>query len=73
MNKLVDKYNNSSHTGKKSINADYSALSKNIELHHKTFKFKVGGRVRIIKQKNIFSKFHTKNWSKEIFVIDSVL
>ena len=36
-------------------------------------KFKVGDRVRITKYKNIFSKGYTKNWSREILVIDSVL
>ena len=30
-------------------------------------------RVRITKHKNIFSKSYTKNWSREIFIIDSVL
>ena len=34
---------------------------------------KVVDRVRITKYKNIFSKGYTKNWSIEIFVIDSVL
>ena len=53
--------------------ADYSALTEEIELSRKAPKFKVGDRVRITKYKNIFSKSYTKNWSKEIFVIDSVL
>ena len=30
-------------------------------------------RVRTIKYKNIFSKDYTENWSREIFIIDSVL
>ena len=30
-------------------------------------------RVRIAKYKNIFSKDYTENWSREIFIIDSVL
>ena len=34
---------------------------------------KVNDRVRITKYKNIFSKDYTKNWSREIFIIDSVL
>ena len=43
LNKLVDEYNNTYHcsTGKKPIHADYSALSKKIELNHKSPKFKV--------------------------------
>ena len=36
-------------------------------------KFKVNDRVRITKYKNIFSKGYTENWSREIFIIDSVL
>ena len=30
-------------------------------------------RVRIAKDKNIFSQGHTENWLREIFIIDSVL
>ena len=39
----------------------------------KALKFKVNDRVRITKYKNIFSKGYTENWSREIFIIDSVL
>ena len=35
--------------------------------------FKVGGRVRVTKYKNYFSKGYTENWSREISIIDSVL
>ena len=48
-------------------------MTENIEKNPKAPKFKVNGRVRITKYKNISSKGHTKNWSKEIFIIDSVL
>ena len=58
---------------KKPINADYSTLTEKVETNSKSPKCKVGDRVRITKYKNIFSKGYTKNWSKEIFVIDSVL
>ena len=34
--------------------------------------FKVDERVRITKYKNVFSKVFTVNWSREIFIIDSV-
>ena len=30
-------------------------------------------RVRITKYKNIFSEGYTENWSREIFIIDSIL
>ena len=39
----------------------------------KTPQFKVDDRVKITKYKNIFSKDYTENWSREIFVIDSLL
>ena len=69
LNKSVDQYNNTSHgsTGKKPINADYSALTEKIETNPKASKFKVNDRARITKYKNIFSKGYTKNWSREIY------
>ena len=75
LNKLIDEYNNSYHRpiGKKPIGINYSALSEKIETNPRAPKVKVGGRVRITKNKNIFSKGYTKNSSKEIFVIDFVL
>ena len=75
LNKLVDQYKNTYHhsINKKPINADYSALTENIETNPKAPKFKVKDRVRITKYKNIFSKGYTENWSREIFIIDSVL
>ena len=33
----------------------------------------VNDRVRITKYKNIFTKGYTENWSREIFIINSVL
>ena len=44
-----------------------------LERNPKAPKFKVGDRVRITNHKNVFSKGYTENWSREIFVIDSVL
>ena len=76
LNKLVDEYNNTYYhrsIGKNPIHADYSALTEKIKLSHKTPTFKVGDKVSVTKHKNIFSKSYTKNWWKEIFVIDSVL
>ena len=74
LDKLVDQYNNSYHhsINKKSINADYSALTEKIETNPKTPKCKVNDRVRITKYKNIFSKGYTENWSREIFNNDSL-
>ena len=75
LNKLVDEYNNTYHhsNNKKPINADYSALTENIETNPKAHKFNVNDRVKIDKYKNIFSKGYTENWSREIFIIDFVL
>ena len=63
LNKLVYQYNNTYHhsLNKKPINVDYSALTEKIETNSKAPKFKVNDRVRIIKYKNIFSKFYTEN------------
>ena len=58
---------------KKPINADYSALTENIGTNSKTPELKVNDRIRITMYKNIFSKGYTKNWSREIFILDSVL
>ena len=75
LNKLVDQYNNiyRCYINKKPTNVDYSALTEKIETNYKTSKFKGNNTVRITKYKNIFSKDYTENWSREIFIIDSVL
>ena len=66
LNKLSVEYNNAYYRsiGKKSIDADYSALTERIETNHNAPKFYVGDRVNITTYKNIFSKGFTKNWSK---------
>ena len=63
VDKLVDQYNNTYHhsISKKSINADYSALTEKIEMNPKDPKFKINGRVRVTKYKNIFTKGYTEN------------
>ena len=75
LNKLVDEYNNSHHRSsyKKLVDADYSALTKEFKSSHKVPKFRVGDSIRTTKYKNVFSKSYTENWSREIFVIDSIL
>ena len=75
LNKLVDQYNNTHHhsVNNKLINIDYSASTENTESTPKAPEFKVNDRVRITRYKNIFSKSYTENWSREIFIIDSVL
>ena len=75
LNKLVDEciYTYHRSFGKNSIYANYSALTEEIVTNLKSPKFKVGDRVRIIKYKNIFRKFYAEQFSKEIFMVDSVL
>ena len=75
LNKLVDQCNNTYHHSidKKPIYADWSVSIGNIEANPKASRFKVNDRVRITKYENIFSKGCTKNWSREIFITDSVL
>ena len=64
LNKLVDQYNNTYH---------HCIGKKPIETNSKAPKFKVNDGVKITKCENIFSKGYTENWSREIFIIDSVL
>ena len=75
MNKFLDLYSNTYNQSidKKPLNADYSAFTEKIETNAKAPKFKINDRVRITKYKNMFSKGYTENWSREIFIVDSVL
>ena len=58
---------------KNTIKDDYSALNKEIESSHEKSKFTFYDRVRITKYNYIFSKSYTENWSREMFVINSML
>ena len=42
------------------------------QIHNKDPKFKIGADVRISKQKKIFTKVYTSNWSEEFFVIKKI-
>ena len=48
-------------------------MTEKIETNPKALKFKINDMVRTTKYKNIFSTVYTKNWSREIFIIDSFL
>ena len=48
-------------------------MTEKIETNPNGPKLKVNGKVRITEYKNIFSKGYTENWSREIFITDSVL
>ena len=58
---------------KKSVDTDYSALTKEIESSHEAPKLEVGDRVWIAKYNNVLRKCYTKNWPKEIFVIERMI
>ena len=75
LHNILAEYNNTYRRSicKKPVDADCSSLTKEIEMNPKSSKFKVGDRVRMAMYKNTFSKCYTKNWSRELFVIDSVL
>ena len=48
-------------------------MTKKFETNPKAPKIKVNDKFKITKYKNIFSKGYTEKWSREIFIIDSVL
>ena len=48
-------------------------MTEGIGSSHKASKFKVDDRAMVTKYKNTFSKSYTKNCSKVLFVIDSLL
>ena len=75
LNKLVDQYNNNYYhfINTKPIKADCSVLSEKIVTNPEASEFKVSNRVSISKYNNIFSNYYPENWSREIFIINSVL
>ena len=48
-------------------------MNEKIETNTKASKFKVNDKVIITKHKNIFNKDYTENWSRKMFMIDSLL
>ena len=74
---LVNEYNNKYHStikmspieGSKKINENKIKNIYNFEITKKAGKFKIGDRVRISLEKNIFEKGYETNWTQEIFVI----
>ena len=66
LHKLVDQYDNTYHRSTDDV--DYSIFTEEIKTNHKVPKFKV-----ITKYKNNFNDGYTENWSRKMFVIDSVL
>ena len=77
LDELVKNYNNKYHStikmspieGSKKINEKKIKNIYNFEKTKKPGKFKIGDRVRISLEKNIFEKGYETNWTQEIFVI----
>ena len=51
---------------------DNAYIDSKKEVNGKDPKFKVGDHVRISKDKNIFAKGYTPNWSEEVFVVSKI-
>ena len=74
---LVNEYNNKYHStikmspieGSKKINEKKIRNIYNFKKTKKTGKFKIGDRVRLSLEKNIFEKSYETNWTEEIFEI----
>ena len=74
---LVNKYNNKYHSTikmtpierSKKINENKIKNIYNFDKTTKIGKFKIGDRVRLSSEKNIFEKSYETNWTEEIFVI----
>ena len=75
IDKLDDILNEYNHTYRRTIKMksvdvkDNTYIEFSKKVNGKDPKFKVGDRVRISKQKNIFAKRNTPNSSEEVFVI----
>ena len=77
LDELVNNYNNKYHStikmtpieASKKVNENKIKNIYNFEKTKKPGKFKIGDRVRISLEKNIFEKGYETNWSEEIFVI----
>ena len=80
LDELVKNYNNKYHStikmtpieGSKKINEKKIKNIYNFEKTKKLGKFKIGDRVRISLEKNIFEKGYDTNWTQEIFIIYNI-
>ena len=59
--------------GKNPIHTDYFLSTEVVEPGYKDPKLKFGERVWITMHKNFSNKCYSNSWSKEIFLIDSML
>ena len=51
---------------------DNTYINTDKKINNKDPKFKVGGRVRISKYKNVFANGYVPNWSEEVFVVNKI-
>ena len=58
---------------KKVVDGVYLSLNEKINTNSKYSKFNINDSLRIAKYKNISSQGYIENWSREIFIVDSVL
>ena len=75
LNNLVNKYNNTYHRTIKMKSVDVKSsmyINFDKENNNESPKFKVGDKVRVSKDKNIFTKGYVLNRSKEVFVITKI-
>ena len=67
---IVNEHNNTYHRTNKmkpvAVNSS-TYIDFNVEKNDKYPKFEVGDHVKISKNKNIFAKGYTPNWSQEVF------
>ena len=72
---IVNEYNNTKHSTIKMKPTDVGNNNKRVyidEHNEKRSRFKVGDRVRISKFRNIFANGYTRNWSREIFIVNKI-
>ena len=72
---IVNEYSNTYHRIIKTKPVDIkdnTYIDSSQEVNDKDPKFKVGDHVRISKHKNIFTKWFTRNWPEEVFMINKV-
>ena len=77
LDELVNNYNNKYHStikmtpieGSKKVNEKKIKNIYNFEKTKKPGKFRIGDRVRLSLEKNIFEKSYETNWTEEIFII----
>ena len=73
LDNIVDKYKNTAHRTikMKPVDVTSESYAEYNEGSNET-RPKVGDRVKISKQKNIFAKGYTQKWSEEVFIISKI-